>query len=218
VIVIQMLTVVVVVAVVLLALFFKNFHRDPERTVPEGLNVVAPADGRVLDVVELPAGDPVNMPKGLIGRVKAFTDDLDDGPHVLIPIFMNPFNVHVQRAPLDGTVLGIERHPGRFLAAYSVEALQNATVEMLMETSIGKVKVLQTAGCLVRHIHNHLEPGQPVSKGDRFGKIDFGSQVTLILPKKDSVQIEVKKDDCVKAGETIVATIREAPALSEVEG
>lgn len=209
-IVIQILTVTVVIVVVLLALFFKNFHRDPERVVPEGPNVVAPADGKVLDVIELPAGEPVNMPKGLIGRVTAFTDDLDDGPHVLIPIFMNPFNVHVQRAPLDGTVLGIERHPGKFLAAYSLEALHNATVEMLMQTSIGKVKVLQTAGYLVRHIHNFLEPGRKVSKGDRFGKIDFGSQVTLILPKNDSVRIEVKKDDCVKAGETIVATMREA--------
>jgi phosphatidylserine decarboxylase len=207
VIVVQWLAIGAVALAALIALFLWNFHRDPERVIPEGDHVVSPADGRVLDVIDLPPGEPVNLPKGLIGRVRALTDDLDPCPHVMIPIFMNPFDVHVQRVPISGTVLAIKDHPGKFLTADSVEALQNLTVQTLMETGIGRVKVLQTAGFLVRHIHNDLQPGQEVRKGDRFGKIDFGSQVTLILPKKDSIRVEVRKGDSVLAGETIVATL-----------
>jgi len=216
VIVLQWLAIGAVALAALVALFLWNFHRDPERVIPEGDNVIAPADGKVLDVIELTPGEPVNLPKGLIGRVRALTDDLDPCPHVMIPIFMNPFNVHVQRVPISGTVLGVKEHPGKFLTANSVEALQNLTVETLMETGIGRVKVLQTAGFLVRHIHNFLQVGQAVRKGDRFGKIDFGSQVTLILPQKDSIRVKVKKGEFVLAGETVVATLEgsERPAGS----
>jgi phosphatidylserine decarboxylase len=203
----QWLAIGAVAAAALLALFFRNFHRDPERVIPEGDNVVAPADGRVLDVIELPPGEPVDLPKGLVGRVKVLTDDLDPCPHVMIPIFMNPFNVHVQRVPISVRVLSTKEHPGKFLTANSVEAMQNLTVQTLMETDVGRIVVLQTAGFLVRHIHNDLRVGQEVRKGDRFGRIDFGSQVTLILPKKDFIRVVVKKGDSVLAGETVVATL-----------
>jgi phosphatidylserine decarboxylase len=195
-----------IVAVALLSIFFLNFNRDPERRPPEGQVIVAPADGKVLDVIEWPGGEPVNMAKGLMGRVKAITSDLSPQPHYLIPIFMNPFDVHVQRAPLSGRVLKVERRPGGFRMANSLDALENATVEVLLETVIGKVKVLQTAGILVRHIHNWLQPGVDVRIGERFGKIDFGSQVTILLPKAALSQLRVQKGDYVYAGQTVLAT------------
>lgn len=198
-----------VAGIALLSLFFRNFHRDPDRTPPDGPHILAPADGVVIDLMDLPPGEDLDMPKGILGRVRALTDDLGDGPHVMIPIFMNPFNVHVQWGPIDGTVLRKERRAGGFIRAFSLEALENATVETLIETEIGKVKILQTAGFLVRHIHNWLEPGQAMRKGQRFGKIDFGSQVTIILPKKDCIEIRARKGDRVFAGETILATITE---------
>ncbi|MDA0840925.1 MAG: phosphatidylserine decarboxylase [Planctomycetota bacterium] len=205
--VILIITFILVTGAALLSLFFRNFHRDPDRIPPEGPFILSPADGKVLDVIELPAGEPVDLPKGIIGRVKAFTDDLADEPHIMIPIFMNPFNVHVQWAPLDGKVLNIEKREGKFVAAYSIQALENATIEMLVDTRIGKVKLLQTAGYLVRHIHNWLAVGEDLKVGNRWGKMDFGSQVTIIVPKKAVGEIKVKKDDIVQAGETVLATI-----------
>ena len=205
--VILIITFILVTGAALLSLFFRNFHRDPDRIPPEGPFILSPADGKVLDVIELPAGKPVDLPKGIIGRVKAFTDDLADEPHIMIPIFMNPFNVHVQWAPLDGKVLNIEKREGKFVAAYSIQALENATIEMLVDTRIGKVKLLQTAGYLVRHIHNWLAVGEDLKVGNRWGKMDFGSQVTIIVPKKAVGEIKVKKDDIVQAGETVLATI-----------
>jgi|ETNmetMinimDraft_26_1059896.scaffolds.fasta_scaffold17785_3 phosphatidylserine decarboxylase len=196
---------ILVIGAALLGLFFKNFHRDPDRIPPEGSFILAPADGKILDIVELPAGEPVDLPKGIIGRVRAFTDDLADEPHLMIPIFMNPFNVHVQWAPLDGQVLKIEEREGKFVAAYSLQALENATIEMLVDTEIGRVKLLQTAGYLVRHIHNWLTVGETLEKGQRWGKMDFGSQVTIIVPRKAVGEIKVKKDDFVMAGETVLA-------------
>jgi phosphatidylserine decarboxylase len=202
---ILIITSILVIGAALLSLFFRNFHRDPDRISPGGPFILAPADGKILDIVELPAGEPVDLPKGIIGRVKAFTDDLADEPHIMIPIFMNPFNVHVQWAPLEGKVLNIEKREGKFVAAYSLQALENATIEMLVDTKIGKVKLLQTAGYLVRHIHNWLTVGEDLKVGNRWGKMDFGSQVTIIVPKKAVGEIKVQKDDIVQAGETILA-------------
>lgn len=204
----ELLVILLVLSAALLSLFFKNFNRDPERMIPSGSVVVSPADGRVLDIVELDEGQLVDMPKGLLGRIRSMTDDLGEGPHYLIPIFMNPFDVHVQRAPITGRVLDIRRKPGGFIKAYSLDALENATVEMLLDTVLGKVKVLQTAGLLVRHIHNNLSSGTEVRMGDRFGNIDFGSQVTLIIPKSEAIEVAVKKGDYVYGGETVMAVYK----------
>jgi phosphatidylserine decarboxylase len=194
-------------AALLWGIFLLIFHRDPERDVPEGPDIVSPADGKVLAVMDWPAGAPVELRKGVLGRLRALTEDLDPCPHVIIPIFMSPLDVHVQRIPVAGTVDHVVRHPGGFLMATSLDALENATVETLLTTPVGKVKVLQTAGILVRHIHNRLTPGQSVVKGERFGKIDFGSQVTVILPKRGDLHVRVKPGDHVYAGETILAQV-----------
>lgn len=201
----------VLLAVALLSLFFMNFNRDPERASPLGEVIVAPADGQILDIVELPPAASVELPKGWFGRVKALTGDMASEPHYLIPIFMNPFNVHVQRAPLPGRVVDIRRRPGKFIMANSLDALENATVETLLETPVGPVKVLQTAGYLVRHIKNYLTPGQEVRVGERLGKIDFGSQVTLLFPQRANIELKVRKGDIVVAGETVIATFRVDP-------
>lgn len=204
----ELLAILLVLSAALLSLFFKNFNRDPERMIPSGPVVVSPADGRVLDIVELDEGQLVDIPKGLLGRIRSMTEDLGEGPHYLIPIFMNPFDVHVQRAPITGRVLDIRRMPGGFIKAYSLDALENATVEMVLDTVLGKVKVLQTAGFLVRHIHNNLSSGTEVRMGDRFGNIDFGSQVTLIIPKSEAIEVAVKKGDYVYGGETVMAVYK----------
>ena len=204
----ELLAILLVLSAALLSLFFKNFNRDPERMIPSGPVVVSPADGRVLDIVELDEGQLVDIPKGLLGRIRSMTEDLGEGPHYLIPIFMNPFDVHVQRAPITGRVLDIRRLPGGFIKAYSLDALENATVEMVLDTVLGKVKVLQTAGFLVRHIHNNLSSGTEVRMGDRFGNIDFGSQVTLIIPKSEAIEVAVKKGDYVYGGETVMAVYK----------
>ncbi|MBI2192140.1 MAG: phosphatidylserine decarboxylase [Planctomycetes bacterium] len=195
------------VLIVLLGSFFIQFNRDPERTIPTGPVIVAPADGKVLDVVEVQAGTPVDLPKGWLGRVKAMTTDLDAEPYYLVPIFMNPFNVHVQRIPFPGRVIQVRRWPGKFLMADSLDALENATVETLLETPVGKMKVLQTAGLLVRHIRNYLVAGQTVHRGERFGMIDFGSQVTILIPKKPGLELVIRKGDTVRGGETVFATL-----------
>ena len=103
----ELLAILLVLSAALLSLFFKNFNRDPERMIPSGPVVVSPADGRVLDIVELDEGQLVDIPKGLLGRIRSMTEDLGEGPHYLIPIFMNPFDVHVQRAPITLSLIHI---------------------------------------------------------------------------------------------------------------
>jgi phosphatidylserine decarboxylase len=176
------------------ACFFTYFFRDPERPVPVDPDVIAsPADGKVIRV------DRETMPEGA-EDVELF----DGAPVQRIAIFMNVFDVHVNRSPLSGTVTGVAHHSGSFLAAFKNEAAAaNERHVLAIDGGQGRrALVVQIAGLLARRIINAVKAGDQLARGQRFGMICFGSRVDLYLPA--GARVTVKVGDRVKAGESVV--------------
>ena len=175
----------------IITIFVLCFFRDPERFTPPGEDLlVSPADGKIL----------------LIEKVedKKFTG----GEAWKISIFMNVFNVHVNRIPFSGKVEKIIYTPGKFYSADSEKgALQNEYCAALITTTSGKtLAFVQVAGLIARRIVCWLEPGDSAVKGRRYGLIRFGSRVDLYLPP--DTEIVVQPGQKVRAGETILAHIQ----------
>jgi phosphatidylserine decarboxylase len=171
-----------------LAGFFVFFFRDPERTVPSDPNlVVSPADARVMIV-----GDP--------GR------GAPPGDWVRISMFLSPFDVHVNRVPVEGRVTRVEYHPGKFLPAYREEAgTLNEWTEVWFDRAGTPIVVRQIVGILARRIVCRVNPGDVVKRGERFGIMKFGSRIDLFLPP--SARLRVKVGDRVVGGVTPLATL-----------
>lgn len=192
---------------VVLWLFWKFvFMRNPARRSPAGNNIVAPADGKVIDVIPFD-GQAVELFKGnhrALGLIKTMTSDV--APQgTIVSIFMSPLNVHFNRAPMAGTVLSVKHQVGRFLPANTMHAgLENEKTEILLRHGSVTLKMIQVAGFLARRIETTVKDGQSVTKGQVVGVIKLGSQVTLVLPS--TVTVTIKKGERVTAGETIVAT------------
>ncbi|MGV1098795.1 phosphatidylserine decarboxylase family protein [Thiovibrio sp. JS02] len=167
--------------------FVLYFFRDPERIFPEDEDVlVSPADGKII----------------LIEKV---FDDKFVKEHVYkVSIFMNVFNVHVNRAPYSGTVTKVQYFPGQFFSANTERgALENESCALTIETRNNrKMAVVQVAGLIARRIVCWAGKGDTLVRGERFGLIRFGSRVDLYLPQQ--VQLEVAVGQKVKAGETVL--------------
>jgi len=166
-------------------LFCVNFFRDPERTIPQEDNVVvSPADGKVVEIAE-------------------DTDPLLDGPRRRISIFLNVFNVHVNRVPVGGRIEAIRYNKGRFLNAASHQAsAENEQSAMLIDTGRHKVLVKQIAGLIARRIVYWAKEGDTYELGQRYGLIRFGSRADIFLPLNS--RIEVKVGDHVSGGSSII--------------
>ncbi len=167
--------------------FILYFFRDPERFIPERSDaLVAPADGKIILIEDV--------------SDTAFTQT----QAYKISIFMNIFNVHVNRIPCDGQVDKVIYTPGKFYSADSAQgALHNEYCATLLTTSSGrKIAFVQIAGLIARRIVCWLEPLDTVQRGRRFGLIRFGSRVDVYLPKDTELKISVGQK--VVAGETIL--------------
>ena len=192
-------------AVLLLALFLLNFYRDPERRIPKGSNIVAPADGRVISIIDT-SKSPIKVKKGLLGKIKVLTKDIAKQCYV-ISIFMSPLDVHINRAPMEGTIKSIKYTKGKFFRAYDMEkSLENEKNEILIQNKNMKVKVIQIAGFLARRIKCYVKKNQKVNKGGKIGMIALSSQTTIVIPR--GVELKVNVNDKVKAGSTIIANLR----------
>lgn len=192
---------------VLLFLFWKVvFLRNPRRTTPHGNHVVAPADGRIIEIFEF-KGEDVKLFKGnqrLLGLIHTLTADVAKEGYI-VSVFMSPMDVHINRAPITGTVESVIHTSGKFLNVSSFEAgLVNEKAETIIKGAI-TVKMIQIAGFLARRVVTNVNPDDTVEAGQEIGLINLGSQVTMILPK--SVTLQVKKGDRTVAGETILAKI-----------
>lgn len=175
--------------VTLLALWVAYFFRDPERVGERGPDVViAPADGRVIQVVE------VDEPAFLHGRA------------LRVSIFMNVFNVHVNRYPVSGVVRYLHYNPGKFLnAAVDKASLENEQMSVGIETGTRRVLVRQIAGLIARRIVTYSREGETVSQAERMGLIRFGSRVDVFLPTDAVVQVRV--GDHTAAGSSVIARL-----------
>jgi len=194
---------VLILLSILFVIFYKfYFLRDPERITPKGNNVIAPADGVITLIKEFDK-DNIDIEKKYLGKVKSFTSDVSEKGYI-VSIFMNVFDVHINRAPINGTVKYVKHSDGKFLNAIGLDStFENENVQILIEDKDFKVKMIQIAGLLARRIVPFAKENDKVIKGQRIGLIKLGSQVTLILP--ESVDIQVKIGQKVKAGETIIA-------------
>ena len=192
----------VIVVVLFVSLFLLNFYRDPKRTIPKGNNILSPADGRVISIIDT-SNDVVKIKKGLFGKIKTLTTDVAKQCYV-ISIFMSPLDVHINRAPIGGIVKSIKYTKGSFFKAYDLEkSLSNEKNEIIIQSRELKIKVIQIAGFLARRIKCYVKKGQKVNKCDKIGMIALGSQVTLIIPI--GADLKVKINEHIKAGETIIA-------------
>lgn len=176
---------------ILLTAWCAYFFRDPDRVTPqkEGL-VIAPADGVVQSVKE-------SVPPPEL--------DMGDDTCTRVTIFMNVFDVHVNRVPVDGKIVRQAYTPGKFLNASLEKACEdNERHAILMETASGKnIAFVQIAGLVARRILNWVDDGQEMNAGERFGLIRFGSRVDVYLPK--GVNSLVAVGQRAIAGETVIA-------------
>ena len=178
--------------VAVLTLFTTFFFRDPHRSGSNESGIlVAPADGKIVAI-----------------------DTLDNHPcvggsAVKVSIFLSIFDVHVNRVPATGTVDFVRYNPGRFLAAFKDKASElNEQTEIGMTTASGhKIVFKQIAGLIARRIVCHLNEGDSVTAGDRFGMIRFGSRADLIVPAE--TKLKVSRGDHVAGGETVIGRLPE---------
>jgi phosphatidylserine decarboxylase len=176
-----------------LGVFVTSFFRNPSREIPAGAReVVSPADGRVVavDEIEGPGGEKV----------------------LRIGIFLSVFNVHVNRAPVAGRVVAIERSGDAYLAAFNPEAeTRNVRLDMTLELASGAhVHVAQITGLIARRIVCHAVVGEWLTRGVRYGLIRFGSRTDVLLPAGS--QAWVQRGDRVRGGASILAQLPEEGA------
>jgi phosphatidylserine decarboxylase len=164
-----------------LLVFTVFFFRDPDRVIPSDPQaIVAPADGRIVEIKSTGAG-------------------------TMVAIFLSVFNVHVQRAPVAGTIRSVQYQPGKFFDARNPQAgAVNERRCVTIESDDGaRAEVRQIAGTIARRIVGWVGEGARVAKGDRLGMIRFGSRVELYLPA--GVEMVAHVGQAVTGGETIVA-------------
>ncbi len=171
-----------------LLVFTISFFRDPEANVPADPGIiVAPATGRIVEI------KTVNEPQFLKGEA------------TMVAVFLSIFDVHVQRAPIGGTIQLVQYNPGKFHDARNPNAsLQNENRIVGIESADGfRITVRQISGFIARRIVGWVGPGAPLAKGERFGMIRFGSRVELFLPP--GTEIAATVGDYARGGETIIA-------------
>ena len=168
------------------ALAALGFFRDPERETPAIPGaVLSPADGKVMSV-----------------------EDIDDpfvGPSVRVATFLSPLDVHVNRSPIAGLVVGVTYSRGRFLAAYQPDAGRvNERCMVNLQGDSSRVTVTQIAGVVARRIVCRVGPGDKLAAGERFGLIRFGSRTDCCMPR--GTRIMVRPGDRVTGGVTVLGT------------
>jgi phosphatidylserine decarboxylase len=169
---------------IFLGVFVLYFFRDPQRVIPpDPAAVVSPADGRVVEIVE---------------------ETWEGRPGRRISIFLAVWDVHVQRAPVAGTIRRVDYRPGKFFAAMRARAsVENEQNVFSISTLRGEIMFKQIAGWIARRVVSWKSPGDEVTRGERVGMIRFGSRVDVWLPPE--AEITVRKGQHVAGGSDVLA-------------
>jgi len=174
-------------SLLLLTGFFLLFFRDPERNIGKG--IVAVADGKIREISSI--------------------KDSEIGECTKISTFMNVYNVHVNRMPLDGTIKNIVHLSGSHIPAFKKESERNERVIVTINTEVGIVKIIQIAGTLARRIVPYVKKGDKLRKGEKIGIIRLGSRVDIYIPSNKTNTVNVKVGDMIKAGVNTIAEIND---------
>tara|TARA_Y100001970_G_C14191297_1_gene835547 strand:+ start:1254 stop:1886 length:633 start_codon:yes stop_codon:yes gene_type:complete len=176
---------IMVLPVFLALIFCINFFRDPERIIPVGENqIIAPADGKIINIDKI---------------------DHELGQMNVISIFLNVFDVHVNRMPIKGSFSKLSYKKGEFLVAFDHNAAnKNERNEIEIDTKIGKIKVIQIAGLVARRIICYAKLNEEMDLGGRLGFMLFGSRIDLLIPSH--INVSVKLGQKVVGNRTIIAT------------
>jgi phosphatidylserine decarboxylase len=192
--------VLIVLATVLVG-FTLYFFRDPQRIPPdeaaEGLLILAPADGKVVQIIEVE--EPLYL----------------KGPARQISIFLSPLNVHVNRVPANGKIEYVNYFKGEYLVAWHPKASEKnerSEIGMLHPSGI-KILFKQIAGAVARRIVFDLKPGDVVTAGQRFGIVKFGSRMDVLVPPE--VEVIARVGDRVSAGLTVIARLPEETEIGK---
>ena len=172
-----------------LFLFVTWFFRDPERSIPEDPNaIVSPGDGKIVEII-------------------SEKDPLLDEAYTRVSIFLNVFNVHVNRVPISGKIQATRYNPGKFFNAASHKAsLDNEQSAILLNNGHVTILVKQIAGLIARRIVCWAKEGDEYQRGQRFGLIRFGSRVDIFLP--EGTDIKVAMGDIVSGGSSIIGYLK----------
>ena len=173
----------------IIALFVLQFFRDPPREIPQQAGVVlSPADGRVI-------------------KVERIQDPYGEREAILLSVFMNVFNVHSNRSPVDGIIQKVQYFPGKFVNADLDKASsENERNAIVLQTNDGQtVTFVQVAGLIARRILCYVQAGDTLTRGQRYGFIRFGSRVDVYLPLTANVKVSI--GDKVSATTTILAQL-----------
>lgn len=166
------------------------FFRDPERNIPQEPNIiVSPADGKVVEIIK--ESDPL----------------LPNENYVRISIFLNVFNVHVNRAPIAGKIEAMRYNKGKFLNAANHKAsLDNEQTAILLNNGSVRLLVKQIAGLIARRIVCYAKEGDEYQLGERFGLIRFGSRTDIFVP--EGTEITVKEGGIVRGGSSVIGYLK----------
>ena len=167
--------------------FVAYFFRDPERSIPLGPGLLlAPADGKIVAVTPL-------------------QHDLVQPSGTLVSIFLSVFDVHINRAPMGGTVVDVRYQPGKFFPAFRADASElNEQNIVTLQAGEARVIIKQIAGILARRIVCRVKAGDKLSPGERFGLIRFGSRVDILIPPEFAVH--ARPGQRVRGGQSVLAS------------
>jgi phosphatidylserine decarboxylase len=203
------------------------FFRDPPRTPPVEPGIVSPADGTVVYVRRVAPGEPVvSIKQGVSATLRDLVREEVEDTKLVIGIFMSPFDVHYNRAPLDARVDFIRRHPAlgenqhmgtmhwrtllglepRYAGSLHIVQNERAVTRLVGDYRGAPLSlyVVQIGARTVNGIDCYFRPGQTVVRGQTFGMIRIGSQVDLVVPWREEFEARVRPGDRVRAGETLV--------------
>ena len=167
-----------------------QFFRNPSRKIIlNEKNIIAPADGKVVVIEEV------------------LEDEYFHDKRLQVSIFMSPFNVHVNRYPLSGTIAYFKYHPGKYLVAWHPKSsTENERTTIVVSSSKTEILFRQIAGALARRIVFYGKEKETVTQGDQCGFIKFGSRVDLFFPL--GTKLNVKLNDAVRGGESVIAFLQ----------
>ncbi len=178
-----------IVLAALLFIFCINFFRDPDRATPADPNlVISAADGTVTDILEVDENEILKTRCKRVG------------------VFLSVFDVHVNRAPIEGKIIFVKHYPGLFLDARHLEcSVKNEAMGWAFEGATATLFVRQITGAIARRIVPWSKIGDTVAKGHRFGMIRFGSRTEVYLPLNSEITVQV--GDKVLGGQTVIAKL-----------